>query len=281
VVDAAGCHQYISGKGETVRCLKNRWTLAMLLALARVGLPSRLVAATLERAPGDLGKAESKGALFLVTASKGKEVWLFDSGSGELKPFLETGETWAKPMRLRGRGGDRFSPSAFRIAIQGDLIACANPLGVNLFNRDTGELIAEAPYLHHATAVAAMPDGSWGVSLIRLPFPEIERADKEKFGGPAPRFVTVNDKLEILRQGLAADLDRTPNQAAARALRLAASPDRVFAAELPLAQKPRRCQSDLQARSLRLGAGTKRPRSRALSRKGVDPGARGRAAVRS
>jgi hypothetical protein len=193
---------------------------------------SRLVTVTLERVPGDLGKARSTGSLFLVTAAKGKEVLLFDSRSGELKPFLENGEAWAKPTRLQGRGGNRFSPSAFRMAVNGDLIACANPLGVNLFDRETGELVAEAPYLHHATAVAAMPDGSWAVSLTRLPFPEIERADKEKFSGPAPRFVVVNDKLEIQGKGLAADSQRTPNQAAARALRLAASPERLFAAEI-------------------------------------------------
>ncbi len=191
----------------------------------------RLVAVTLERAPGDLGRAESTGSLFLVTAAKGREILLFDSGSGELKPFLETGQSWAKPIRLRGPGGNRFSPSAFRLAVNGDLIACANPLGVNLFKLDTGEMVAEAPYLHHAAAVVALPGGSWGVSLIRLPFPEIERADQQKFGGPAPQFVVVDDKLEIERQGLAADSRRTSNQAAARALRLAASPDRLFAAE--------------------------------------------------
>jgi hypothetical protein len=186
----------------------------------------------LERAPGDLGKAESPWSLFLVTAAKGREVLLFDSGSGELKPYLETGQSWAKPIRLRGRDGDRFSPSAFRLAVNGELVACASPLGVTLFKLNTGELVAEAPYLHHASAVAALPDGSWAVSLIRLPFPEIEQADKEKFGGPAPQFVVVNDKLEIERQGLPADAHRTPNQAAARALRLAASPNRLFAAEI-------------------------------------------------
>ncbi|HSS79086.1 MAG TPA: hypothetical protein VLV54_20360 [Thermoanaerobaculia bacterium] len=157
---------------------------------------------------------------------------LFDSSSGELKPFLETGGSWAKPISLRGPGGEKFSPSAFRMAVNGGLIACANPLGVKLFDLETGDQLAEAPYLHHATSIAAMPDGSWAVSLTRLPFPEIARADEKKFGGPAPRFVIVDDKLEIRRQGLAADKDRTPNQAAARALRLAASPDRVFAAEI-------------------------------------------------
>ncbi|HEV7505109.1 MAG TPA: hypothetical protein VGS07_09375 [Thermoanaerobaculia bacterium] len=157
---------------------------------------------------------------------------LFDSGTGELKPFLETGDSWAKPITLRGPGGEKFSPAAFRMAVNGGLIACANPSGVKLFNLETGELAADAPYLNHAAAVAAMPDGSWAVSLTRLPFPEIERADEEKFGGPAPRFVVVNDKLDIRRQGLPAEKGRTPNQAAARALRLAASPDRFFAAEI-------------------------------------------------
>lgn len=126
----------------------------------------------------------------------------------------------------------KFSPAAFRMAVNGGLIACAEPSGVKLFNLETGELAADAPYLNHAAAVAAMPDGSWAVSLTRLPFPEIERADEEKFGGPAPRFVVVNDKLDIRRQGLPAEKGRTPNQAAARALRLAASPERLFAAEI-------------------------------------------------
>ena len=193
---------------------------------------ARQVTVTLERAPGELGKAESTGSLFIVTAAKGKEVLLFDSASGEVKPFLETGDSWAKPIALRGPGGEKFSPAAFRMAVNGGLIACASPSGVKLFELETGELAADAPYLHHAAAVAAMPDGSWAVSLTRLPFPEIERADQDKFGGPAPRFVVVNDKLEIQRQGLAADKDRTPNQAAARTLRLAASPDRLFAAEI-------------------------------------------------
>ncbi|MFY9824073.1 MAG: hypothetical protein WAM82_22030 [Thermoanaerobaculia bacterium] len=194
--------------------------------------PARLATVTLERAPGELGKIQSTGFLFIVTAAKGKEVLLFDSSSGELKPFLETGDSWAKPITLRGPGGVKFSPAAFRMAVNGGLIACAGPSGVKLFNLETGELAADAPYLNHAAAVAAMPDGSWAVSLTRLPFPEIERADEEKFGGPAPRFVIVNDKLDIRRQGLPAEKGRTPNQAAARALRLAASPDRVFAAEI-------------------------------------------------
>lgn len=193
---------------------------------------ARLATVTLERAPGELGKVESAGSLFIVTAAKGKEVLLFDSNSGELKPFLETGDSWAKPITLRGPGGMKFSPAAFRMAVNGGLIACAGPTGVKLFNLETGELAADAPYLNHAAAVAAMPDGSWAVSLTRLPFPEIERADEEKFGGPAPRFVVVNDKLDIRRQGLPAEKGRTPNQAAARALRLAASPERLFAAEI-------------------------------------------------
>ncbi|HVT17221.1 MAG TPA: hypothetical protein VHQ90_13705 [Thermoanaerobaculia bacterium] len=187
---------------------------------------------SLERAPGELGKVESTGTLFLVTAAKGKEVLLFDSGSGQLTTYLEaTGATWGKPVHLRGSGGDTFSPQAFRVAVNGELIAFSNPLGVYLFNRNTGEFLAEAPYLNHAAAIAATPDG-WAVSLTRLPFPAFAHADKEKFGGPAPRFVVVNDKLEIWRQGLPAQSDRTPNQAAARALRLAGSPDRLFAAEI-------------------------------------------------
>jgi hypothetical protein len=192
----------------------------------------RLVTVTLERAPGELGKAVSGGLLYVATADKGKEVVLFDSGSGEVKSFLETGAAAAEPVRLRGRTGDRFSPVAFRMAASDDAIAFSSPLGVSLFKRETGELLAEAPYLHHAADVAALPDGTWAVSLMRLPFPEIARADKEKFGGPAPRFVVVNDKLEISGQGPADDADRTPNQTAARALRLAASANRLFAAEI-------------------------------------------------
>jgi|GEM_PF-6731469 len=222
----------------------------MLAGLLLVGLPlipgrsgahqeakrpaagSRLAAVALERAPGDLAKVASTGFLFVVTAEKGNEVLMFDSGSGELTPYLETGERSAKPVQLRGRGGETFSPHAFRIAVNGEFVAFAEPLGVTLFKRATGELVADASYLHHAAAIAAMSDGSWVVSLTRLPFRGIERADKEKFGGPAPRFVVVNDKLELWRQGLAAQSDRTPNQAAARTLRLAASPDRLFAAEI-------------------------------------------------
>lgn len=193
---------------------------------------SRLVAVTMERAPGDLGKAGSAGFLFVVTASKGTEVLLFDTASGELKAYLENGEARGKPVHLRGRGGESFSPHAFHMAVNDRSIAFADPQGVNLFKRETGEFVADAPYLHHAAAISAVPDGSWAVSLTRLPFPEIARADKDRFGGPAPRFVILNDKLEVWRQGLAADSDRTPNQAAARTLRLAASQDRVFAAEI-------------------------------------------------
>jgi len=106
---------------------------------------ARLATVTLERAPGELGKVESKGSLFIVTASKGKEVLLFDSSSGELKPFLETGDAWAKPITLRGPGGMKFSPAAFRMAVNGGLIACADPSGVKLFNLETGELVADLP----------------------------------------------------------------------------------------------------------------------------------------
>src|SRR5947209_6641814 len=81
--------------------------------------PPRLIAVTLERAPGDLGKTESTGPLVLVTAAKGREVLLFDSASGELKPYLESGQAWAKPVRLRGPEGERFSPCSFRLAVNG------------------------------------------------------------------------------------------------------------------------------------------------------------------
>jgi len=192
----------------------------------------KLSAATLRLAPGELGGARSKGTLFILTDAKGKEVLLFDSATSELSSFLETGAVWGKPVRLRERNGKPFSPQAFRVGIDGDQIAFAWPEGVELFKRETGELDAEDKTLDYAADVEAMPGGDWVVDRTRPPIPQLERADHERFGGITPRLVVVDDKLEVARYGLAADSGRTPNASAARTLRLAASGDRLYAAEL-------------------------------------------------
>jgi hypothetical protein len=191
-----------------------------------------LLTATLELAPGELGDMRSKGTLFLLTDAKGKEVVLFDSATGELTSYLETGATWGKPVRLRERDGSPFAPQAFRVEVSGDQVAFASPLGVNLFHRDTGEFAAVDRTLHHAADIEAMPGGDWVVDLTRPPIPQLELSDHGRFGGITPRLVVVDDKLEVSRYGLAAQSGRTGNASAARTLRLAASADRLYAAEL-------------------------------------------------
>ncbi len=193
--------------------------------------PSTVESATLEEAPGALGKTVATGSLAVLTAAKGKEVLLFDSGTSELSAYLESGATWGKPLRLHGGDGGAAVPPVFRVAASDDQIAFASPRGVTVFDRETGDLVAEAKSLHHAAGIAVTPDG-WAVSLTHLPFPEIEKLDREVFGGPAPRFVVVNEKLEIWRQGITAPSGQTANQTAARSLRLAAGPGRLFAAEI-------------------------------------------------
>ena len=190
--------------------------------------PVRLqpLASILQIAPGELGSARSKGTLFVLTDAKGKEVLLFDSATSALASYLETGEAWGKPVRLRERNGEPFSPQAFRIGVGGGQIAFAWPLGVALFKRETGELDAEDKTLDYAADVEAMPGGGWVVDRTRPPIPQLERADHERFGGVTPRLVVVDDKLEVSRYGLAAESVRTANASAARTLRLAASGER-------------------------------------------------------
>jgi hypothetical protein len=191
-----------------------------------------LVAATLQIAPGELGSARSKDALFVLTDAKGKEVLLFDSATGELTSYLESGAGWGKPVRLTGRGGEPYAPKAFRMEIDGDQVAVAWPRGVALFKRETGELEEEDKTLNYAADVEAMPGGGWVVDRTRPPIPVLERAEHERFDGVTPRLVVVDDKLKVSRYGLAAEPGRTPNASAARTLRLAASGNRLYAAEL-------------------------------------------------
>jgi hypothetical protein len=192
----------------------------------------QLLTATLEPAPGELGGVRSKGTLFILTDAKGKEVLLFDSATSELTSYLESGATWGKPVQLRGRDGAPFAPQAFRVEVSGDQVAFASPLGVDFFQRDTGEFAAEDRTLHHAADIEARPGGDWVVDLTRPPIPQLEQADHERFGGITPRLVVVDENLEVSRYGLAGGDRRTGNETAARTLRLAASSDRLFAAEL-------------------------------------------------
>ncbi len=197
-----------------------------------VGGRARLAAATLEIAPGELGEARSKGSLFVLTDAKGKEVLLFDSATGELRSYLETGAAWGKPVRLVETDGEPFAPQAFRVQLDGDQVAFAWPLGVALFKRETGELAAEDRSLDYAADVEAMPGGGWVIDRTRPPIPALERVDHERFGGVTPRLVVVDDKLKVSRYGLAAESGRTPNASAARTLRLAAGGNRLYAVEL-------------------------------------------------
>lgn len=208
--------------------------VAVALAAAAAGPPPppRLASVTLERAPGQLGDVRSPGSLALVAGAKGKEILLFDGGSGALSSYLETGVSWTKAVHLKDRQGMVYSPVVFRFKVGGDRIAFAGPKGVDLFKRDTGEYAGGTADLHHAADVEAMPGGDWVVNLTWLPIPELVRAAKERFDGTEPRLVVVDGDLEVSRHGLAEEAARTGNQTAARALRLAASPDRLFAAEL-------------------------------------------------
>jgi len=205
--------------------------VASVAASAPAGHP-QLATAALELAPGELGAVRSAGSLALAPGAKGKEILLFDGGSGELGSYLETGAAWAKPVRLRDRQGAPFSPAVFRFKVDGDRIAFAGPRGVDLFRRDTGEHAGGTADLHHAADVEAMPGGGWVVNLMWLPIPELVRAAKARFDGTEPRLVVVGGDLAVSRHGLAADARRTGNETAARTLRLAASADRLYAAEL-------------------------------------------------
>ncbi len=210
--------------------------LAAVLAVSIAASPPaqhpQLATATLERAPGELGALRSSGSVVLSAGAKGKEILVFDGGSGELASYLETGASWAKPVKLRDRQGTAFSPVIFRFRASGDRIAFAAPQGVDLFRRDTGEHVAGTADLHHAADIEAMPGGGWAINLMWLPIPELVRVARERFDGTEPRLVVVDDDLAISRHGLAAEAARTGNETAARTLRLAASADRLFAAEL-------------------------------------------------
>jgi len=170
--------------------------VASVAASAPAGHP-QLATATLELAPGELGAVRSAGSLALAPGAKGKEILLFDGGSGELGSYLETGAAWAKPVRLRDRQGAPFSPAVFRFKVDGDRIAFAGPRGVDLFRRDTGEHAGGTADLHHAADVEAMPGGGWVVNLMWLPIPELVRAAKARFDGTEPRLVVVDGDLAV------------------------------------------------------------------------------------
>jgi hypothetical protein len=209
--------------------------IAAAAALVASPVPARrapLPSVTLERAPGEFGELHSSGSLQLTASAKGKEILVFDGGSGRLASYLETGAAWGKPVELKNRQGDAYTPAIFRFKTEGDRIAFAGPKGVDLFKRETGGYEGGTAELHHAADVEAMPGGNWVVSLTWLPIPELVRAAKERFDGTEPRLVVVDEDLKVSRHGLAGESERTGNQTAARTLRLAASADRLFAAEL-------------------------------------------------
>jgi len=162
-----------------------------------------LQAATLERAPGELGRTRSSGSQVIVAGAKGKEILVFDGASGELSTYLETGAAWSKPVQLKDRQGSPYTPVGARFKVSGDRIAVARPEGVDLFQRDTGDYVGGTADLHHAADVEAMPGGDWVINLTWLPIPELVRSAKEKFDGTEPRLVVVDDDLEVSRHGLA------------------------------------------------------------------------------
>lgn len=63
---------------------------------------------TLEVAPGELGAVRSEKGLLIASASKGREIFLFDKSTGQLRVYLESGDLWRKAATLSDLHGQPF-----------------------------------------------------------------------------------------------------------------------------------------------------------------------------
>jgi hypothetical protein len=112
------------------------------------------------------------------------------------------------------------------------LIALSCSDSVALFKLD-GSLAAQSRSFFLTSDVTALPTGEWGLGLLQVPEGGGKFMGTKEQGSSVSRLVALNRKLEVTGRGLAVgDEERSPNQAAARSLMLAASNERVFAAEL-------------------------------------------------
>lgn len=115
---------------------------------------------------------------------------------------------------------------------EGGLIAFSCSDSVALFKPD-GSVAAQSRSFFLTSDVTTLPTGEWGVGLLQIPEGNGKFMGTKEQGSSTPRLVALNRKLEVAGRGLSVgDEDRSPNQAAARSLLLAASNQRVFAAEL-------------------------------------------------
>lgn len=187
---------------------------------------------TLELAPGALGAARSGKGLLIASGSKGREIHLFDKSTGELKVYLESGDLWRKAVTLRDSHGQPLRSPCFRMDADAGLISFSCSDSVALFKPD-GSLVAQSRSFFLTSDVTTLPTGEWGVGLLQVPEGNGKFMGTKEEGSSVPRLVALNRKLEVAGRGLAVgDEERSPNQAAARSLMLAASNQRVFAAEL-------------------------------------------------
>jgi hypothetical protein len=186
----------------------------------------------LEVAPGELGVTRSEKGLLLATGAKGREVYLFDKGTGQLRAYLESGDLWRKAVTLRDLRGQPFRSPCFRMDAEAGLIAFSCSDSVALFKPD-GSLACQSRSFFLTSDVTALPTGEWGVGLLQVPEGNGKFMGTKEQGPSAPRLVAINRKLEVVGGGMpVGEEGRSPNQAAARSLMLTASKQRVFAAEL-------------------------------------------------
>lgn len=199
---------------------------------AQIGTRRPAPSLLLEVSPGELGSARSEKGLLLGIDGQGKQVFLFDKSTARLSVYLESGDLWKKPLTLQGSHGQAFRTPCFRMDAKADWLALSCVNTVALFKPD-GSLARQSDSFLLTSDIAAFPAGSWALGLLQVPEGDDRFMGTKERGPKAPRLVQVDRKLEVSGRGLPVGAEeRGPNQAAARALMLAAAGQRLYAAEI-------------------------------------------------
>lgn len=205
----------------------------LLFAPTLVSTAEGAATVPLELVHGPLGEAASRQTLFLATSSSGKELYLFDSASGELRTFLETGEAWGDPVLLKDPTSGAVSGKALRMDVRDGVVVVASAQRVYRFAIDGTFLGSDGGFLLPSDIVS-LSATELVLGLRNMPTPGggfLLQEGLKGFESP-PRLAVLDEDFEVRGGGLpVGDEEWTSNRAAARSLKLAWNGRRLYAAE--------------------------------------------------